>query len=181
MTEASVDGFGKGYSQFRGDVIKYGHWKPRSCIARSRVVIIIPYRKRPEHLRHWLAHYHPILQRQMIEYRIVVAEQFGSELFNKGRLMNAAFIECKKAFDFDCVIFHDVDLLLQDDRNMYWCYNLTSPRHLSPAVSKFKYKLPYKKLVGGVLAFTKKQFKAVNGYSNEFWGWGGEDDDMAER
>ena len=28
---------------------------------------------------------------------------------------------------------------------------------------------------------TVDQFKAVNGFSNLFWGWGGEDDDMANR
>lgn len=36
-------------------------------------------------------------------------------------------------------------------------------------------------LVGGVLAIKNHQFEMVNGYSNQFWGWGGEDDDMAYR
>ena len=28
---------------------------------------------------------------------------------------------------------------------------------------------------------TTKQYIAVNGFSNEFWGWGGEDDDLFNR
>lgn len=39
-------------------------------------------------------------------------------------------------------------------------------------------RLPYKDIFGGVSALTKDQFIKVNGFSNEFWGWGGEDDDM---
>lgn len=38
--------------------------------------------------------------------------------------------------------------------------------------------LPYEDIFGGVSALTKEQFINVNGFSNEFWGWGGEDDDM---
>jgi len=34
---------------------------------------------------------------------------------------------------------------------------------------------------GGVTELTKEQFELVNGYSNSFWGWGGEDDDMFNR
>ena len=43
------------------------------------------------------------------------------------------------------------------------------------------YELPYKWLVGGVLAMTNEHFYRVNGFSNLYCGWGGEDDDMAAR
>ena len=32
-----------------------------------------------------------------------------------------------------------------------------------------------------VTAFTEESFKKINGYSNEYWGWGGEDDDISHR
>ena len=39
-------------------------------------------------------------------------------------------------------MFHDVDLLPEDDRNLYTCG--AQPRHLSASVDKFNYRLPYK-------------------------------------
>ena len=56
----------------------------------------------------------------------------------KGAVMNAAFTEVMKIADFDCVIFHDVDMLPESDRNIYQCQN--SPTHLSPLIDKFGYK-----------------------------------------
>ena len=43
------------------------------------------------------------------------------------------------------------------------------------------YKLPYKQIFGGVVALSGRHFAKVNGFSNQFWGWGGEDDDMYNR
>ena len=45
----------------------------------------------------------------------------------------------------------------------------------------FLYRLPYDDIFGGVSAMTVDQFRQVNGFSNKFWGWGGEDDDISNR
>ena len=76
-------------------------------------------------------------------------------------------------------MLHDVDLIPEDDRNLYTCPS--QPRHMSVAVDKFNYQLPYDGIFGGATAFTVKHFNFVNGFSNKYWGWGGEDDDMAKR
>ena len=42
-------------------------------------------------------------------------------------------------------------------------------------------RLAYPELVGGVLNMRTQHFQKLNGYSNLYWGWGAEDDDMAYR
>jgi hypothetical protein len=104
-----------------------GRWLPIKCKARHRVAIIIPYKNRLENLNYFLNHMHPFLQRQELEYQIFVVEQSNDQLFNKGILMNSGFLEIMSlaenktalsqieiqnvSLPFDCVIFHDVDLL----------------------------------------------------------------------
>lgn len=43
------------------------------------------------------------------------------------------------------------------------------------------YRLPYAGYFGGVSGLSKKQFLKINGFPNEYWGWGGEDDDIYNR
>ncbi|GAB6032512.1 hypothetical protein CHUAL_011408 [Chamberlinius hualienensis] len=156
-----------------------GRFHPKECTSRHKVAIIIPYRDRERHLRLFLNHLHPILQRQQLDYGIYVIEEAGTTKFNRAMLMNIGFVESLKHHDFGCFIFHDVDLLPENDLNIYSCPE--QPRHMSVAVDTMNYKLPYADIFGGVSALSKQQMEKVNGFSNEFWGWGGEDDDMSNR
>ncbi|RWS04087.1 beta-1:4-N-acetylgalactosaminyltransferase bre-4-like isoform X1 [Dinothrombium tinctorium] len=156
-----------------------GRYFPTDCTARQKVAVIIPYRNRERHLRIFLHNIHPFLMRQQLDYGIYVVEQIGDSKFNRAKLFNIGFVEILKQYDFTCFIFHDVDLIPEDDRNLYKCAD--QPRHLSVSINTMKYKLPYTTLFGGVSALTKEQMEAVNGFSNVYWGWGGEDDDMSHR
>jgi hypothetical protein len=53
-------------------------------------------------------------------------------------LMNVGFNEALKLRDFDCFFFHDVDLIPENDRNIYSCPD--QPRHMSVAIDKFNYR-----------------------------------------
>ncbi|MPC38523.1 Beta-1,4-N-acetylgalactosaminyltransferase bre-4 [Portunus trituberculatus] len=108
-----------------------------------------------------------------------VPPKLGTGKFNRAMLMNVGALEALRHYPFNCFIFHDVDLLLEDDRNLYTCPE--QPRHMSIAIDNMKYRLPYNDIFGGVSAMTVEQFRTVNGFSNKFWGWGGEDDDMSNR
>ena len=59
--------------------------------------------------------------------------------------------------DYQCFIFHDVDLLPEDDRNLYTCP--IQPRHMSVSIDSFLYRLPYDDIFGGVSAMTVDQFQ----------------------
>ncbi|CAL4111534.1 unnamed protein product, partial [Meganyctiphanes norvegica] len=167
----------------RQDVLKGGSWAPTRCRARYRLAIIVPYRDRKLQILPFLQHMHQLLKRQQLNYTIYFVEQHGEELFNRACLLNLGYLEAKKEGPWDCFAFHDVDMLPEDDRNLYHCS--LQPRHLAVATSAHKYRsastLSFYKYYGGAALMTSDQIEKVNGWSNRYWGWGGEDDDMWRR
>ena len=55
------------------------------------------------------------------------------------------------------------------------------PVHMSSGRSTTSFTLPYEEYLGGVVGFTPAQYEFVNGFSNLFFGWGGEDDNLDTR
>ncbi|XP_075048519.1 beta-1,4-galactosyltransferase 3 [Mixophyes fleayi] len=157
-----------------------GRYRPPNCESQHRTAIIIPHRNRESHLRHLLYYLHPFLQRQQIQYGIYIIHQSGNSTFNRAKLLNVGVREAMRDEDWDCLFLHDVDLIPENDHNLYVC-DPWSPKHASVAMNKFRYSLPYPQYFGGVSALTPEQYMKMNGFPNEYWGWGGEDDDIATR
>ena len=78
------------------------------------------------------------MQRQLMEYAIYVVEQYQPEKFNKASLMNVGYLQARRLGSFDCYIFHDVDVLAENDRSFYSCVN--EPRHIAAYLEKYKYR-----------------------------------------
>ncbi|KFV00797.1 Beta-1,4-galactosyltransferase 4, partial [Tauraco erythrolophus] len=156
-----------------------GRYHPAECSALQHVAILIPHRNREKHLLYLLEHLHPFLQRQQLDYGIYVIHQAGSTKFNRAKLLNVGYLEALKEATWDCFIFHDVDLVPENDFNIYMCDR--QPKHLVVGRNNTGYRLRYQGYFGGVTALTRDQFSKVNGFSNNYWGWGGEDDDLRIR
>ncbi|XP_059144213.1 beta-1,4-galactosyltransferase 4-like [Physella acuta] len=160
-----------------------GRVQPTGCQARERVAIIVPYRDRYPHLLIFIHMMIPVLQRQHVDATLFIIEQLSPLFFNRGALHNIGYLEALKLDAFDCFIFHDVDMVPANDKLLYTCAD--SPKHFSAMVKYMglgqKMRKMYDANFGGVVGFKTAQYKQVNGNSNLYFGWGGEDDDMYQR
>ncbi|XP_041466969.1 beta-1,4-galactosyltransferase 5-like isoform X2 [Lytechinus variegatus] len=156
-----------------------GRWKPTNCKPKWKVAIVIPYRDRLEHLGILLRNLYQVLTLQNLEFGIFVSEQANDNVFNRGLLKNIGYMEATNFGSWDCVIFHDIDQIPMRATNWYGCDEM--PRHLCAYAEELGFKLLYGSIFGGVVGLTAEQMKKSNGYSNVYWGWGAEDDDLRSR
>jgi predicted glycosyltransferase involved in capsule biosynthesis len=140
----------------------------------EKLAVVVPYRNREEHLKEFIPYMEKVLKEEGMPFEILIVEQADSKPFNRAKLLNVGFNE---ANDYDYFAFHDVDMLPVDSDYSF----PEGPTHLSSEVEQFNWGLPYDGYFGGVTLFDKESFSKINGYSNEYWGWGAEDDDVLHR
>uniref|UniRef100_A0A8C0HIS0 Beta-1,4-galactosyltransferase n=1 Tax=Buteo japonicus TaxID=224669 RepID=A0A8C0HIS0_9AVES len=157
-----------------------GRYRPPHCLARYKSAILVAYKNQEKYLHHLLYYIHPFLQRQQLSYSIYLIQQVGNGTFNRAKLLNVGVREALKDEDWDCLLLHDVDLVPENDYNLYVCDEYY-PKHMASAMDKFQYTLPYKSFFGGVSALTPEHYMKMNGFPNTYWGSGGENDDIATR
>lgn len=143
----------------------------------DKLAIIVPYRDRQDHLDVFVPHMHQFLKDKGIDYTIFIIEQSDDRPFNYGKLCNAAIKEIPEEYTY--FAFHDIDMLpVNDECDYTWP---DTPTHLATNVEAHDYKLPYPQYFGGVVLINREDFEDVNGYSNEYWGYGFEDLDLLYR
>ncbi len=141
---------------------------------KPKLSIVVPYRNRESHLTTFIPYMEDFLYKQGIPYHIFIIEQDDDKPFNRGKLLNIGF---KESQNYDYFCFHDIDMLpLESDYSP-----VPHPTHLAAKVEQFDWGVPYGAYFGGVNIFDKESFLKINGYSNEYWGWGMEDDDCIWR
>ncbi|CAF1161420.1 unnamed protein product [Didymodactylos carnosus] len=163
-----------------------GLWEPIGVTSTHRIAILVPLKGRDFNAKTFLFNIHTFLRRQLSTYIIIYIEQINPiAVFNKGRLYNTAisYIKQQTKLEITCFILHDVDLIPENDGNYYTCES----KHIKHTTVRIrlsnatKYLVNYEFLIGGVLMLSHDQYVTINGFSNLYWGWGGEDDDLGLR
>jgi hypothetical protein len=152
---------------------------------RREVAVIVPYRPHPrqqreKHLQVFLAFmletFLPLLG---VDFRVFVLEQAADGAkFNRGALLNIGAVMAMRE-GFATLVFHDVDLLPRHHtlRDKYAQGADEAPVHLASMWDKYTYQSYF----GGVVAMHAAHLTKMNGFPNNAFGWGGEDDALGRR
>lgn len=138
-------------------------------------IFLIPYRKREKHLKYFLEKTLPLLKKHLDNIKIVIIEQVNDKLFNRGLLLNIGF---KENLNYEDALFftHDVDVNPTEQTIItYYKDNIPDVNTIKGIyTSRFN-------TLGGVICFKKEPFLKINGFPNNFWGWGTEDKVLQNR
>jgi hypothetical protein len=155
----------------------------------KRLAIIVPYRERKQHLDQFVPHMRAYFARDKLDkdldYRVLIVEQEAGLPFNRGALKNAGFLLAEAQSDYCC--FHDIDYLpiwadySPVDRPTPIVWYGAEERPIAPGRTNKIVKHNLDLFFGGALLVPNSVFRAVNGYSNDYWGWGFEDEDIKAR
>lgn len=103
------------------------------------------------------------------EYKIVICEQNDDRKFNRGALLNIAFLISERLFPQEKKYIH----MNADYRfNMDWKFPSEIVEFKTGFLELFAFPYP---ILGSACVFDPASFKAVNGFPNDLWGWGGDD------
>jgi len=128
------------------------------------VLIVVPYRDRAEHLEHLLKYSPLYFKGQNLTFDFLLCELEQSGDWNAGLTSNS-LIKFKNYKNYKWLFIHHVDIWPTEGE---WVF----PEDGESFCRLGDY---------GSCLMSMKDFLEVGGYSNNFWGWGGEDNDLYQR
>jgi hypothetical protein len=140
--------------------------------------ILIPFRARGQNLfreeqfkrfkDHMTKYFEPLQsQNPLISYKFIIIEQENDFPFNRGILLNIGFLECEKLITpkIKYYVHHNCDLFPDFGKIDY---SYTSPYDIRDLFG-------FNGGLGGICIMNRNTFKKINGFPNNYFGWGGED------
>ncbi len=138
---------------------------------KCKINIVVAIRDREKELNEFIKHLDKVLKMKKITYKLYVIEQtHENKLFNRGKLLNIGFLEANKNNFSDYYLMSDVDI-----------YPKTKDIFNIECKKEYRQLYGETNIGGGVFTINSKIFKRINGFSNNYWGWGLEDDDLEHR
>jgi len=161
----------------------------------NTVAVIVPFRDREVHLVKFKQYWRWFAEKgysphKVTQWEIYVAEQFDAESFNRGWNFNVGLalasaqtaaspdIATSMGVGFDCAVIQDIDYLPEEGVDYSKC---DVPTQLSAEIDRYEWKTPYLQSAGGIVSMRLEHWQKINGFSNDYFGWGGEDDELHHR
>jgi hypothetical protein len=118
-------------------------------------------------------------------YTIIVVEQQKDDYFNIGKLKNIGYDYLKKkGKKYDNYIFSDIDTIPDSELVEYYFKITDSLNALATSGTRYEDKSANKKkkpFAGALISCTSETYEELNGYPNNFIGWGDEDTNLLLR
>lgn len=143
---------------------------------KKKLAILVPFRNAFDELLVFIPKITTFLNQHKIPFKIFLINQIDTYRFNRGSLLNVGYLYVKN--DSDYVILHDVDMYPVNSNISYEYPGNNSVFHVIPYYLHPNPQVNYEDYLGSILAVPNRIYEQVDGISNDFWGWGGEDDDF---
>ena len=155
--------------------LKDNHINNKHVLYEIMFIVLVSYRARGvqsfrrNQLEKTIQNFKTFFEKNKIEYRVVIAEQNNDKKFNRGLLLNVAFLESEKSFTFPKKYIH---------MNADYNFNLSHkfPKEImefhTGFMELFRVNAP---VLGSACVFDGESYKKTNGFPNDIEGWGGDD------
>jgi len=140
-----------------------------------KLVFLIPYRDREQHLGFFRRHMAYVLEDMPpSDYEMFYVHQMDDRSFNRGAMKNIGFLAMKEKYPED---YRDITFVFNDVDTMPFTKNFLDYSTQEGTIKHF-YGFTY--ALGGIVSIKGSDFEKIGGYPN-FWAWGWEDNTLQRR